>query len=243
VITPVFNVLTSEASLRSAIQGLVDAVLITLLVVGYLMFVRDGGLRLWFRRLGFWTDLALSSAIVLALFLVGRATGQVVVRLEPRRFITSFTEAHLIYALPFFAVLATTIQFVLQMNRMIGANVLGYFAAGVYRRPKAEERIFLFLDLEGSTQLAERLGSAGYFELLRRFVDDLTEPVLEAAGEIYQYAGDEVVITWPIETGVRDANCADAFSASARRSSATRPGTSASSGSCPASAADSTAAR
>ena len=40
--------------------------------------------------------------------------------------------------------------------------------AGVYHRPTAEERIFLFLDLEGSTQLAERLGIARYFELLRR---------------------------------------------------------------------------
>jgi adenylate cyclase len=211
VITPVFNVLTSEASLRSAMQGVLDAVLITLLVAGYLMFVRDGRLRSWFRRLRFWTDLALSSAIVLTLFLAGRATGQVVTTLEPRRFLTSFTEAHLLYALPFFTVVAIAIQFVLQMNRMIGANVLGYFAAGIYRQPTAEERIFLFVDLEGSTQLAERLGSAEYFELLRRFVDDLTEPVLETEGEIYQYAGDEVVITWPIEAGLRGANCVRCF--------------------------------
>jgi adenylate cyclase len=211
VITPVFNVLTSERSLRSALQGLFDGVLIPILVAGYLMFVRDGALRYWFRRLGFWTDLALSSAIVLALFLVGRAVGQVVIHLDPRRFVDSFTDAHLKYALPFFVVVAVTIQFVVQMNRMIGANVLSYMAAGVYRSPKAEERIFLFLDLEGSTQLAERLGSARYFELLRCFVDDLTEPVLEAEGEIYQYAGDEVVITWPIEAGVRAANCVRCF--------------------------------
>jgi hypothetical protein len=85
VITPVFNVLTSEASLGSAIQGLVDAVLITLLVGGYLMFVRDGRLRPWFRRLGFRPGLALSSAVVLALFLVGRAAGQVVTTLRPVR--------------------------------------------------------------------------------------------------------------------------------------------------------------
>jgi adenylate cyclase len=211
VITPVFNVLTSEASLRSAIQGVVDAGLISLLVAGYLLFLRDGRLRPWFRGLGFWADLTLSSAIVLAQFLVGRATGQVITSGAPRRFLTSFGEAHLIYALPFFAVVAVTIQFILQMNRMIGANVLGYFAAGVYRRPRAEERIFLFLDLEGSTQLAERLGSARYFALLRCFIDDLTDPVLEAEGEIYQYAGDEVVITWPIEAGVREANCVRCF--------------------------------
>ena len=207
VLAPIFNVLTSEASLRSAMQGLVDAVLISLLVAGYLLFLRDGRLRAWFRGLGFWTELGLTSTIVLALFLAGRAMGQVVVTGEPRRFLTSFTEAHLLYAVPFFAALAVTIQFVRQMNRMAGANVLRHFATGVYHRPKAEERVFLFLDLVGSTQLAERLGSARYFELLRRFVDDLTEPVLEAEGEIYQYAGDEVVITWPMAAGLRAANC------------------------------------
>ena len=76
-LAPVFNVLTSEASLRSAIQGVVDAFLSGLLVGGYLLFVRDGRLRPWFRRLGFRADLALNSAIVLALFLVGRAAGLV----------------------------------------------------------------------------------------------------------------------------------------------------------------------
>jgi adenylate cyclase len=151
--------------------------------------------------------MALSSVIVLALFLIGRALGQVVTRLEPRRLILSFFDVHLVYALPFFVVLAIAIQFALKMNRMIGVSVLRYFATGVYHRPTAEERVFLFLDLVGSTQLAERLGSARYFELLRRFVDDLTEPVLEAQGEIYQYAGDEVVVTWPMEIGVRAANC------------------------------------
>src|SRR5947199_6112711 len=72
MITPIFNLLTSEASLRSAIQGVFDGAFISLLVAGYLMFIRDGELRPWFRQLGFWTDLVLSSAIVLALFLVGR---------------------------------------------------------------------------------------------------------------------------------------------------------------------------
>jgi hypothetical protein len=65
-LTPLFNVLTAEASWREAIQGLVDAVLISLAVGGYLLFVRDGRLRPWFRRIGFWGDLVLSSAIVLA---------------------------------------------------------------------------------------------------------------------------------------------------------------------------------
>jgi adenylate cyclase len=210
-IAPVFNVLTSEASAREALQGVVDGLVISILVGGYMLFARDGRLRPRFQRLGFWTDLTLSSAIVLALFLVGRATGKMLTTLEPHRFVRSFTETHLRYAIPFFAVFAVAIQFVLQMNRLIGANVLGYFMAGVYHQPKAEERVFLFLDLQGSTHLAEELGSARYFELLRRFVDDLTEPVLQAEAEIYQYVGDEVVVTWPLHAGLRDAHCVQCF--------------------------------
>jgi adenylate cyclase len=210
-LTPIFNVVTSEASVGSALQGLIDAVLISALVGGYLLFVRDGWLRGWYRRLTFRADFALSSGVVLALFLVGRATGQVIAHRAPRRFVTSFADAHLAYAVLFFAALAIAIQFVIQMNRMVGANVVRYFVTGVYHRPTPEERIFLFVDLAGSTGLAERLGSAAYFELLRRFVDDLTEPILATQGEIYQYAGDEVVITWPLPRGLRDANCVRCF--------------------------------
>jgi adenylate cyclase len=211
VIVPIFNVLTAEASVQSAIQGLVDAILISMLVGGYLLFVREGRARLQFKQLGFLADLFLNSSIVLILFLIGRALGQVITQLDPTRFVTSFGEAHLLVALPFFAVVAVGVQFILQMNRMIGRNVLGYFITGAYHRPRAEERIFLFVDLADSTQLAERLGSARYFELLRRFVDDLTDPVVETRGEIYQYAGDEVVITWPVTAGLRDANCVRCF--------------------------------
>jgi class 3 adenylate cyclase len=211
VITPLFNILTSEPTWREVRQGLVDALLIPPLVGGYLLAVREGRLRHRFRQLGFVASLIVNSVIILALFMVGRAAGQVVTTLQPRRFVASFTDAHLVWAVPFFVVVAFTVQFVLQMNRMIGTNVLRYFMAGAYARPVREERIFLFIDLVSSTALAERLGSARYFELLRRFVDDLTDPILDHEGEIYQYAGDEVVITWPLARGLRDASCVRCF--------------------------------
>jgi class 3 adenylate cyclase len=106
VITPVFNVLTSEPSVRSALQGLVDVGIIGGLVTGYLGPVREDWLRVWFRRLGFWTDMMLSRSVVLALFLVGRALGQVVMTGDPRRLVMSFTDAHLLYALPYFVILS-----------------------------------------------------------------------------------------------------------------------------------------
>jgi adenylate cyclase len=212
VVTPVFNVLTSAPTLRSAVQGVIDGVLVSGLVGGYVQFVRDGVLRPWFRRLSFAVDMAISVPTVVALFLVGRGLGQVVTTGDPGRLVASLVEPHLRqFALPYFVLLAVAMLFVLQMNRMIGANALRYFVGGRYHRPAAEERIFLFLDLEGSTAWAERLGSARYFELLRRFVDDLTDPIVASGGEIYQYAGDEVVVTWPLAEGVRDARCVRCF--------------------------------
>ena len=59
--------------------------------------------------------------------------------------------------------------------------------------------------------MAETLGSAPYYGLLRRFVDDLTEPILASGGEIYQYAGDQVIISWRSERGLLDGSCVGCF--------------------------------
>ena len=206
-----FNLVAVEFSPGAGAQGLLDGALISLAVGSYLFLARDGILRAWLRRWNFATNLAINSAVVLALFLLMRGVGLVLTSGRPARLYESLLDPHLFYATPFFAACALALAFVVQMNRMVGTNVLGYFVAGVYHRPVEEERIFMFLDLVGSTRLAEQLGSARYYDLLRRFVDDLTEPILETGGEIYQYAGDEVVITWRSDRGLRAASCVRCF--------------------------------
>ncbi len=62
----------------------------------------------------------------------------------------------------------------------IGQGVLKNFFTGKYRRPKAEERIFMFLDMKSSTAIAEKLGHVEYFKLLNRYYADMTESILEA---------------------------------------------------------------
>jgi adenylate cyclase len=54
----------------------------------------------------------------------------------------------------------------------------------------------LFLDLHGSTQLAERLGDKDFHRFLNRVFFDLTDPVIESGGEIYRYVGDEIIVSW-----------------------------------------------
>ena len=67
---------------------------------------------------------------------------------------------------------------------------------GKYNKPKIENRIFIFLDINDATTIAEQLGHTKYFRLLREFFADITIPILANGGEIYQYVGDEVVLSW-----------------------------------------------
>ena len=94
---------------------------------------------------------------------------------------------------------------IVQVVRIIGARVLGNFILGRYHRPVREGRIFMFLDLAGSTALAERLGDIGVQTMITRFFFDITEPILEWGGEIHRYIGDEVVVTWPLRDGAANA--------------------------------------
>jgi len=95
----------------------------------------------------------------------------------------------------------------LQINDKYGPGVLKNVLVGKYFRPHREERIFMFLDLRNSTYIAERLGETAYFNFLKEVIEDITRPILYTRGEIYQYVGDEVVISWHLRHGKVTADC------------------------------------
>ena len=97
--------------------------------------------------------------------------------------------------------------FMFYMNRLLGQHVLLNFVTGRYHQPRVEERVFLFIDMEGSTGFAERLGALAFHRLLNRFVVDLTRPIAAARGEIHRYVGDELIATWKLADGIADARC------------------------------------
>jgi class 3 adenylate cyclase len=92
------------------------------------------------------------------------------------------------------------------IGHLVGWRVLRNVLIGRYRQPAREERIFLFLDLAGSTTLAERLGELRVQELIARFYFDIAQPIAAHDGEIYQYRGDEISVIWPL-SDERDARC------------------------------------
>lgn len=113
-------------------------------------------------------------------------------------------------------------NFVGQVNRLLGRRVLVRLILGRYHRPREEVRIFLLVDLKGSTEIAERLGNLRYHAFLKRFIDDATSAAVRHDAEVHRYVGDEVIFTWTERQGVADAACVrtvfaivDAFDAAA----------------------------
>ncbi|UTW61695.1 adenylate/guanylate cyclase domain-containing protein [bacterium SCSIO 12741] len=89
------------------------------------------------------------------------------------------------------------LNFVLKSMEIMGDYNLLRFLTGKYRVPHPEYRAFMFLDLRSSTRHAERLGALLYSEMIRDCFRDLNFLLTEYEAEVYQYVGDEVVLTWP----------------------------------------------
>lgn len=98
-----------------------------------------------------------------------------------------------------------------EMREYLGNGVIDNYIYGKYHRPKQEMRIFMFLDMKSSTTIAERIGHEKYFDLLKAYYADMTDAILETSGEIYQYVGDEIVVSWTIKEGIRNNNCIRCF--------------------------------
>jgi adenylate cyclase len=114
-----------------------------------------------------------------------------------------------VYLFWLFVVVITLIG--LSVNDKYGPGVFKSFILGKYFHPKREERIFMFLDLRSSTTIAEKLGEEKYFNFLKDLFMDATPAILNSKGQIYQYVGDEIVISWKTESGTENANCIQCF--------------------------------
>ncbi len=108
---------------------------------------------------------------------------------------------------------AFLIHFVLQTRRIIGGRVLTAFLLGRYNRPVVEERIFMLIDIVGSTAIAQRLGEIEALRLISRYFFDIAEPIERFDGETDNYVGDEVVVSWPMGAGNRNARCLECYAA------------------------------
>ncbi|RKY90984.1 MAG: hypothetical protein DRQ13_11960 [Ignavibacteriae bacterium] len=122
-----------------------------------------------------------------------------------------FTPVYILSFITYFVTAILFINFILQVNRKFGPGNLLKLIVGKYSTPKIENRIFMFMDLRGSTAIAEKLGHHKYSEMMQSCFHDLTSIVINYKASIYQYVGDEVVLCWEMKDGLKDLNCIKAY--------------------------------
>lgn len=101
------------------------------------------------------------------------------------------------------------ILFSLQIILLVGRANFFRLIFGLYHRPREISRIFMFVDLKGSTTMAEKLSNEAYSEFIKDYFHDISDAIMMFGGEIYQYVGDEVVVIWPIKR--KSMNCINCF--------------------------------
>ncbi|MBG6133377.1 adenylate cyclase [Aquimarina sp. EL_43] len=144
--------------------------------------------------------------IYLFIYISLRITG-----LSPDLLFIDFLDNPIIIVNLIYSILTNSvIVIVLQINKLLGNGNLLKLITGKFYTPREEFRVFMFLDLKSSTSIAEKLGHIKYSRFIQDCFFDLS--VIEKyKAEVYQYVGDEVVLTWKIKKNHSIDYCLDAF--------------------------------
>ena len=110
------------------------------------------------------------------------------------------------YGLTFFTIFSVVGVLMMRIAHFIGLENLFHLIVGTYHRPVEERKVLLFLDINGSTALAEKLGALMTRSLVRKFLFDLSQPITDHGGDIYLYKGDGLIAMWNLDQAIRDDN-------------------------------------
>ncbi|WP_103072179.1 adenylate/guanylate cyclase domain-containing protein [Aquimarina sediminis] len=144
--------------------------------------------------------------IYLFIYIFLRITG-----LSPDLLFIDFLDNPIIIVNLIYSILTNSIiVIVLQINKLLGSGNLLKLITGKFYTPREEFRVFMFLDLKSSTTIAEKLGHIKYSRFIQDCFFDLSV-VEKHKAEVYQYVGDEVVLTWKIKKNTPINDCLKAF--------------------------------
>jgi adenylate cyclase len=188
--------------------GVISALLIASCVAGIELFVMPRTSMRWLDALPF------GAVLVLKTLVYGAIAGTVLASQPGQRLfgvVTVYNARTGLIAVGLALVPVAVVVMLFQAAGLVGYRTFVALLLGKYRRPSAERRFFLFVDVVGSTGIAERLGPLEAHRFLAAVFSAVAEPIELCRGEIYQYVGDEIVVTWAEADGVADARALRCF--------------------------------
>ena len=145
--------------------------------------------------------------VLLIIFGIAIEILDVPIRDGAKHFFSRTILSYMIYSI----IVSVLIGFIGQVNDKFGPGILLPMFMGKYYKPMEEDKILMFIDLTGSTKFAERLGHIKYSHFIQEFLFDLNVAANQCDGSIYQYVGDEAVVSWDKENGISNQNCISIF--------------------------------
>jgi adenylate cyclase len=194
----------------SRVAGIAYGLLISLVLGSIELFLLEGPMRTWLGGRSFTASLVVRSAIysVVIVAIQWFQFGEAIAGLSPEMSNKTFWLVF-IYS----AVISVVMNLAQGIANIIGPRTFLNFVTGRYHAPVEENRFVLFVDIAGSTGLAERLGGITIHRLLDRTFRLLTLAVVDYRGEVLNYVGDEVIVTWPERRGAVDCRPLRCFAA------------------------------
>jgi len=171
--------------------------------------------RYLYRRVPLWRlglyGLIIDVAIMTLMFSMAYRFFEVVVGFKEDVSFIQFIQNPSAILLFFYSILVSfVLASIRQLNLLLGRGNLWRFIKGDFYQPRVENRVFMFVDLKDSTGIAERLGHISYSSFIQDCFYDLSV-VQKFGAQVYQYVGDEVVLSWPITSKMDYRLCVNAF--------------------------------
>ena len=183
-----FGAIVPGRLFASALIGVVQATLTAGGIAGFEILLRDWSAVRRLRAMPFLAIVLVKTIVYSAIILTVQQTkpGQ---RLAEALLGGAFVDQELASSVPTITTgfsLAVALAFVLtlQVAQVVGGRALRDLVLGRYRRPREERRFFLFVDVVGSTALAEKLGALGAHQFLSAVFAAVAEPIAACRGEI-----------------------------------------------------------
>ena len=194
----VFSVASGRSSPAQLFEGAAYGLQICIAIGGLELFVLEGALRARLNGLSFTANLVVRSSIYAVIITLVQVVqlGDLVVGGRRDMSLQSFRSGFL-----YSAAVSVMMNLGFAIANIIGPSALLNFITGRYHSPVEENRFVLFVDIAGSTGLAERLGGIGIHRFLDRTFRLLTLAVVDYRGEVHDYVGDEIIVTWPEGAG------------------------------------------
>jgi adenylate cyclase len=191
--------LTASVLGRPVINGLLNALIVGTGVGFFEEFYVQSRRGRWLRSMHPLKSILIYALVVVALFLLSILLMRLILwdwNSLP------WIYRHFLIVLPIVFANSVIGIVVMRIAHFIGIKTLFHLTIGTYHRPVVENKVLMFLDINGSTALAVRLGAVEMKSLVGKFLFDISAPITNNGGDIYLYKGDGLIALWPWQEGV-----------------------------------------